>query len=790
MLNILGLSIGFATVVLIAAYIRHETSYDRHLVDSDHIYRVNSTLYSNNDIVRSSSKTPSKPAFELANQVPGVQHATNVYSETCLVVSEDKRLVNQNVLWVNGDFFKVFGTKLLEGDAATALVEPSKAVITASKAKVLFGDQSPIGQTIEINEGLVFEVKGVVADPPNTTHLKYEYLLSVSTWLNYENLRNENGWQNLFMYSYVRLSEEHDKSRIEQSINTYAQRNIGFMHENNRDLRFSLQPVQDIHLDASFIDEFEVGANKKYIYVVGIVGLAILIIVLINFVNLSTALSLRRTQEVGVRKTFGAQRIQLIVQHLTESFLVNLLAAFLSVFIILVFKQLITGFFEISLNFELTEPLYWGVVLAIFIVSIILSSIYPAFIASAFKPFIALKGGVFNRKLGSNNVKRVLILVQFVAAIFLTISATVVLGQVKYMRSYDLGINMDHVLVMNAPATLNATWQNIDQVHTKANRYDLFRNELKNHAFIEHVGSSRNIPGEESLQILNGLIRASTGEATDQRFSFRQVDEGFLEVYEAEFLAGENFKPDLTEHRQEIIINEVSCKIFGFDHPDQAIGEIIKYRDVTWRIIGVVADFHLRDLSVPIGPEIFLNVHPNAFGFYLTRLNTDDYQHALSEIEGTWRKFYPEDPFYTFFSDVYFDRQYKKDVQFGKIFGFFTFLAIFIANLGLLAMVSLTTTENLRQIAIRRVLGASNSAIFILMSQGFLWLIGVAACIAIPLSWYFLTNWLNDFAYSVELQSVVVVIAVLLIVSIAVINILYYLLKVLKQNPAIIIREE
>jgi len=790
LINILGLSIGFAMVILIAAYVKYETSYDKHFSKSDDIYRVNSTLYSNDEIVRSSSKTPSKPAFELADQVSSIQYVTNSYPEKCLVVSGDKKLVNQNVLWVSGDFFKVFGLKLLEGDPATALTAPSKIVLTASKAKVLFGNQSPIGQTVKINDGRAFEVKGIVADPPANTHLKYEYLMSVSTWLNYENMRNQNGWRNLLMYTYVRLHNEHNINNTEQSINNYIQQNIRFMHKRGQDLRLSLQPIQDIHLDASYIDEFEVGGNKKYIYIISIIGLAILIIVLINFINLSTALSLKRTRETGVRKTFGASRLQLIFQHLTESFLVNSLAILLALVIVFVCKQPIIQFFEVSLNFELTEPYYWITMLVIFTLCTLLSSAYPAFIVSSFKPQFALKGNIAKIKGRGYSIKQVLVLVQFIAAIFLTASAAVVLSQVKYMRSYDVGINMDQVLVMNAPATLNATWQNIDLIHNKANKYDLFRTKLKEHSFVEQVGSSRNIPGEESIQILNGLTRESTGESTDQKFSFRQVDEGFFEVYLAKILAGENFKPDLTEHRQEIIINETACKTFGFSQSNEAIGEIIKYRNVTWKIIAVVNDFHLRDLSVPIGPEIFLNVHPNEFGFYLVRLNTNNYQQALLTIENTWHEIYPEDPFHSFFSNTYFDQQYKKDIQFGKIFGFFTLLAIFIANLGLLAMVSLTTTENLKQIAIRRILGASNKAVFLLMSKGFLILIGIAACITVPLCWYFLTNWLNDFAYRIELKSVMFINVVLLIFIIAITNILYYAIKVLKHNPATIIREE
>ncbi|TYA92364.1 ABC transporter permease [Seonamhaeicola marinus] len=788
--NIIGLSIGFAMVILIAAYVRYETSYDNYFAQVDDIYRVNSALYSNDEVVRYSSKTPRKLAFEVADQISSVQYATNSYYEKCLVYFEEKRLVNQNVLWVSGDFFKVFGLELIEGDPATALIEPSKVVLTESKARALFGNLSPIGKTININEGLALEVKGVIADPPENTHLKYEYLFSVSTWLKYENLRNQNGWQNLLMYSYVRLHKESSATHTEQSINSYVQKNIGFMHESGRDLHLNLQPVQDIHLDTSYIDELEVGGDRKYIYIISAVGVAILVIVLINFINLATALSLKRTEEVGVRKAYGASRLQLIFQHLTEAFVVNVLAAILALVIVLICKQPITQFFEVSLNFELNEPIYWAVVLTIFTVCTLLSSAYPAFIVSSFKPQFALKGNISSLRGRGYSLKQVLVLIQFVAAIFLTVSAVVVLGQVKYMRSYDLGINMDQVLVINGPATLNATWQNIDSVHDRARKYDLFRTELKKHAFVEQVGSSRNVPGEESIQILNGLIRESSGESTDHKFSFRQVDEGFLDVFQAKILAGENFKLDLTEHRQEIIINETACEIFGFAKPSEAIGEIIKYRDVRWRIIGVVKDFHLRDLSVPIGPEIFLNVHPNQFGFYLVRLNTDDYQQGLSAIEDTWHKIYPEDPFHSFFSNAYFDQQYKKDIQFGKIFGFFTLLAIFIANLGLLAMVSLTTTENLKQIAIRRVLGASNKTVFLIMSQGFLLLIGIAACLAIPLSWYFLSNWLNDFAYRIELKSGVFIGGISLILIIAVINVFYYAVKVLKQNPAIIIREK
>jgi putative ABC transport system permease protein len=790
-LNIIGLSIGFAAVILIAAYVSYETSYDKHFTSANNIYRVNSSFYSKGELVRSTSMSPRKPAFELAEQVPGIQSATNSYlASNSLVVGREKRLINQDVLWANKDFLKVFGLKLLEGNPSTALNGPSTIILTQSKAKALFGNQSAMGQTIELNQGWSFEVTGIIADPPANTHLKYGYLASISRFLHYEDFRNALGWRNLIVYSYVRLHEASDAIQVEQSINNYVQANIGFLHKRNQDLHLSLQPVRNIHLDALFVDEMKVGGSRKYIYIISGIGIGILIIVLINFVNLATAISLKRTREIGVRKTFGARKSQLISQHLTESLMVNFIAAIFAVGIVIICQSLVAQFLEVSLNFELGEPFYWIAALTIFLSCTLLASAYPAFIVSSFKPRLALKGTISNRKTKSNNVRQILVTVQFIAAVFLTVSAVVVLKQVNYMRSYDLGLNMDHVLAMNAPSTFDTAWHNEEAVYQKAQKYDLFRTELKKYSFVEQVGACSNLPGEKSDMLRGSRVRKENGEVIDLKFSFREVDEGFLDVYKGKIIVGENFKKDFTEHRQEIIINETSCEVLGYSNPDEAIGKTLKFRRVSWRIVGVVSDFHLRDLSIPIGPEIFMNLHPSENGSYLARLKTNNYQQALSVIEGEWNKIYTEDPFHAFFSDAYFDRQYKKDIQFGKIFSFITLLAIFIANLGLVALTSLIISKRLKEIGVRKVLGASLKDIVFVMSKDTFKVMLLASFIGLPVAIYFLQNWLEAFAYHIDIPYLFTICCCLLVSLIALLSIGYFLMKVAVVNPVNILRDE
>ncbi|MFY0599550.1 MAG: ABC transporter permease [Cyclobacteriaceae bacterium] len=790
-LNTLGLSIGFSACLLILGYVQFEHSYESHITNSNEVFRLNQYKYYQENLVSESARSPTRAAQVIPTDLAGVKAATRAYPEPCLIRYEDKGLANQNVYWVDEGFFNVFEGILIKGNPETVLDAPLKMVITESKAFALFGDENPIGKQIKVNEGMPFVISGVVQDPPINTHFKYEYLASISTFVHYNWISEIGHWNHAWAYTYTSLEHGKDANRIEDALNELVQANIGDLKEKEQNIVLKLQPIADIHLHSHFNDEMEANGDIKYVYIVIGIGLAILLIVWINFVNLTTSLSLKRVKDTGVRKTFGATKLQLISQHLTESTLLNTFALLLSILIVAVSTPFFESFFQVQLDLQILKNTnFWLGCLGIFSMGVILAAFYPAAVVSSFNPITALRGSMLNGKKSGTLVRSTLLTFQFVAAIFLTVSAIVVYLQVDFMRSYDLGINVSQTLVLRSPTTYNTSWDNIEMINKKAVKYDAFRQELNKYPFVKKVASCRNIPGEKAVREWNSIVKASTGEELFHKFEFRPIDENFFDVYEAELLAGRNFEKHLTTRKDEVIINEHTQRLLGYSTPEEAIGEVIKHNQHPRRIIGVIKDFHLKGLSNPIAPVIFINLHPSEFGYYLVKLDGHDLSKTVAQVEDIWRSFYPEDPFYSFFSDAFFNNQYEKDVQFGRIFTFFTILSIFIANLGLIALASLAVSERLKEIGIRKVLGATMGHIMQLMSLSLIRLMLIATAIALPVAWYFLSGWLDNFAYHIDIPIAALAISSLIILGIALFNIGYYVLKVAGTNPVTILKDE
>jgi len=789
LVNVFGLAIGFATCLLMFGFVRFEMSYENHLVGVNNISRLHTFRYNGDKLVQSSAKSPSRPEQVLVDHVASVEATVITYPELCLIYSKDKKFSNQSVFWVSKDFFSVFQGVLIKGNPSTALDAPFKMVLTETKSYALFGDQNPIGKIVKVNEGMLFTVTGIVADSPKNTHFNYDYLLSISTFVHYGLVPEKGNWNSYFTYTYVRSTEGVEILEVEKEINAFTQTRIQHIKEKGNNLKFALMPIMDIHLKSHFTDELEANGDIKYIYIVIGIGVALMLIVWINFVNLSTALSLDRAKETGIRKTFGATRSQLITQHMIEAFLVNLIAFLLAFLSILLLKGFLMDWLSIQFDLGLNDWTLWLTVVGLFLGCVFLASSYPVMIVSSFDPDRALRGKIVNGRRNNSIVRDVLVTLQFAGAIFLIVGAVVVYLQVSYMRSYDLGIDIDRTLVLRGPSSLNCHFSDTAALSLKANKYELFKTALKNYSFVGAVGSCRNIPGEVAFSI-NEATQANTGKTIYEKFGLRFADEGFFETFSINFLAGEKYKKDLTEQRREIIINNKARKTFGFESPEAALGKKVKFFNDPHEIIGVVEDFHLNDLSKPILPNIFINRHPFEFGYFLVKLNSNTIQQDLALIEETWHKHYPNDPFDSFFSDDYFNTQYENDVRFGQIFSFFTVLAILIANLGLVALTSLSIAERLREISIRKVLGAKLKDIIIIMSRDLRNSLIIASLISIPLAYYLMVNWLNNFSYRIEMPYLLILGCVLFISLIAIINITYFVTKVYVVNPAKTLKDE
>ncbi len=788
--NLIGLTGGLSACLLILGYINFETTYDRQYAESESIYRVKYSKFDHDTQVVSSAKTPSRLAQVAPQEIPGIQAACRVYPEPCLIRHREEKLANQDVLWVDEPFFKVFGGILIQGDPATVLVGPDKMVVTERMAKALFGNDDPIGKQLEVNEGMPFIVTGVVKDPPANTHFKYDFLLSMATFIKYGWMEQTGDWYYPWTYTYMKANPGIPMDQIQAGLDQLGSRSFTFLKEADQDAALRLQPVHSIHLESHESDELEANGDLKYIWIIGGIALAIMLIVWINFVNLSTAISLSKSKATGIRKTFGASRSQLITQYLVESVLINLIAVILAVGLVRIFKTPFEHFIGIRLDFSmLTNSQFWLLAFGVFLLGIALSAFYPAAIVSSYHPIEALKNQVKGNS-GSGMIRQSLITVQFVAAIFLTVGTLVVYQQVTYMRTHDLGANMDQILVMRGPTSMNAATDDTLNVRRKINRYDHFRKELKQHSFVKHVTSAFRIPGEDIRHHTEEVLREDTGVKMRGGFKISQVDDEFFPSFEIQVLAGRNFERDLPEERIEVILNEQAAHDLGFGSAREAVGNTVSFWDQKWRIIGVVKDFHQKALSETISPILFVNRHAHEFGFYIVKLNSPDVRSSVSQVEAKWKEVYPEDPFVAFFADDFFNRQYDQDEQFGRIFTFFAFLSILIANLGLVALTSLSVARRMKEIGIRKVLGANVQQIIILISRSFLKPIVVAALIAFPIIWISLSYWLENFAYHIDLSPVWMLMCALVIFLISLANVGYYVSRLTTINPTEVLRSE
>lgn len=789
-INLVGLVSGIAACLLILGFINFETSYDRQYTNSERIYRVKYTKFDQGRQVVSSAKTPSRLAQVAPLEVPGVRAACRVYPEPCLIRYKDEKLASQEVLWVDQSFFQVFEGILVKGNPATVLDGPDKMVVTERMARALFGNDDPIGQQLKVNEGMPFEVTGVVKDPPENTHFKYDFLNAMSTFVKYGWMEETGNWDGNWVYTYLATGPGVAEPQVQAGVDQLAEAGFAFLRESGQDAQLGLQPVTSIHLRSHEPDELEANGDIRYVYVIGGIALAIMVIVWINFVNLSTALSLTQVRATGIRKTFGASRGQLVMQYLSESVLINLIAMVLSMVLVTLCKPFFERFMGVQLDFSMFSNLtFWLLIALVFLIGIVLSAFYPAMVISSFRPIEALKNQVSGQG-GSGMVRQALITIQFTAAIFLSIGTLVVYQQVDYMRSYDMGANMDQLLVMRGPTSLNAGWDDTLNVQRKITRYDHFRKELKQFSFVEQVTSAFFIPGEDIRHKVDHVDREDTGEQKRSAFRISQVDNEFFPAFHVGLVQGRNFERDIHEHRQEVILNEQAVRELGYPSAAEAVGKTISFWAGTWRIIGVAKDFNQKALAEPMSPILFINRHPHEFGYYVARINSADIRGAVDQVRSQWLKSYPEDPFHAFFADDFFNLQYQQDERFGRIFTFFTILSILIANLGLVALTSFAVARRAREIGIRKVLGAGGSQIVFLISKLFMKPIVVATVFAFPVAWVFLSDWLETYAYHIQINPGWMVLCAVTIFVLSLANIGYYVTRLTSANPIETLRNE
>jgi putative ABC transport system permease protein len=788
LLNISGLAIGISCFLLISLFILDELSYDQHFKDASRVYRINFHAVLNG-ADHSSANTGAPVAQALRTDFPEVEDATRLNTSGNWFVRQEDQIESfkeENVLMADSNFFSFFGIKPVYGDPHKALNRPNTLALDHTTSKKIFGDINPVGKVLVLDNRTNYEVTAVYPDMPSNTHFQHNMLLSMSSF----SWTNNNNWLSTNFNTYLKLkggiAPESLEAKFPKMIETYCspllQQFLGMtideFRQNGNALDFSLIPLLKIHLYSHNSDELAANGDIKYVAIFVAVGLFILILAIINFMNLATARSAGRAKEVGIRKVVGAYRKQLILQFLAEAITITtisfLVALLLTIVVLPYFNDLTSKTLVIN---DLLSPSYIIIGIATLLVVGLVSGSYPALFLSAFKPVQVLKGKLH---VGKKNiyVRSSLVIFQFTISIIMMISTAVIYDQLSYIQNKKLGYNKDQILVVKD------TWLLRDKAQ-------IFKNELLQNANILN-GTMTNFNPTSSYG--NSDLHFKSPDAAEdmsQVIVQAWVDFDFLPLMEMEFVDGRAFNLDFATDSTAAILNEAAVRAFGYENP---VGDkIYNYGDgeevIGYPIIGVVKDFHFNSMHESIKPLIFRIGKNNISQAYL-KVNPVDLDNTLSFVEKTWNDFAPGQPFSYSFLDEDFGKMYKAEQKVGSIFSVFAGLAIFIACLGLFGLASFTAEQRRKEIGIRKVLGASINHLVGQLSLNFIKLVAIAFIISIPIAAYMMNTWLEDFAYRTALSPIVFIVAGIVAMLIAWLTMGYHSYKTAATNPVNSLKEE
>ncbi|MEE9190717.1 MAG: ABC transporter permease [Candidatus Neomarinimicrobiota bacterium] len=781
LINILGLAIGVTAFTLIMLYVQNELSYDRYHEKSDQIYRVATRgALAGNEFHMAVSPAPVGSAF--VEEIPGVIQSTRVRNLGFPVIRYEDKVFSEE-RWFNADstFFEVFDVNFIQGDPVTALTQPNTVVLTESTADRYFGSEDPMGKTLNSDRRRDYIITGVVEDPPQNSHFHYDFIASLMT---YPDMANDPIWVSNNFFTYLVLDKNTPAQQVEDEFPGMVYKYAGpqieqFMGvsweqliERGAAYGFHLQPLTDIHLNSHLEYEIEPNGNALYVTIFTAIAVFILMIACINFMNLATARSTKRAREVGVRKTLGSTRSQLIRQFLTEAILLS----FIAFVIAMVFVQLILPAFNNMINLQLTMSLFTDpAMILIFIILVVavglVSGSYPAFFLANFNPVMVLKGSAHAQ--GKNSLLRsTLVIFQFVISITLFTGAIVVYDQLSYIQNKDLGYSKDQVLI-------------VEKTDDIGEQIEAFKSELRQDPRTISVSNSTSLIGHN----FGNTVHQVLGEPAENALllSIFATDYAYADAYGLEVVKGRFYSPDRPADSSSAVINEAAARVLGFDDP---IGKVLIRPGNTpgesnhSEIIGIVKDFHFQSLHQEIRPMTFTLFGTDGFGRYTAvKIPREDVQGTLDFIESVWKKYAVDQPFeYTFLDDD-FNQLYIAEYRTRRIVTTFSILAILVACLGLFGLASYSVEQRTKEIGIRKVLGASVPNIYILLSTDILKLILIATALSWPLSFETMRRWLENFHYRIDYSNLTFLIAGLIAFLIAIVTVSTQAIKAARTNP-------
>lgn len=787
-LNILGLALGIAAFLFILQYVWYERSYDKFHTNHEDLYRVRYQIFRGGKLeVDCAAAVPRVGPF-MKEKMPEVIDYARAFPTSGVVSFEDIRFWEKRMHIADPSFLEIFDFPLIKG-SVSSFADPNTAIISEQTAQKYFKGEEALGKILEIDGEYRLEIVGVAKNVPSNSHIKFDVLISYETLNN--QTRNEDGnaasetaWGWYDFNTYVLLQPGSDPKNFDARFKEFLWEERGEQFEKrNYHNDFPLQPITDIHLYSNLLQESEPeeqGDGDAVAFLV-IIAFFILLIAWVNYINLSTARSIERAREVGVRKTLGATRSQLVNQFLAESFFLNLFALAIALGIVTLgigaFNRLTNSSLDLAF---LTDGIFWLSVSGVLIIGSLLAGLYPAFVLSSYRPVTVLKGKMTGNQTG-HFLRKGLVVFQFAASATLIASTIIVYQQLSHMRKIDLGFDMTETLVIRGPEVFAV--DSLFQSTSKA-----FKEELMNKASISSVAASSNVPGDEIFWT-NGIKRQ---EETEDKFKIiynAGVDYDYFDTYQIDIVAGRNYGPAFSTDTAALVINEAAVKYLGFQDKEEAIGQQLTFWGKPHTLVGVVADYNQMSAKTKVAPIAF-PLTPGASNYYTLKLKGGNYQAVFAEVQKTYLSFFPGNPFDYFFLDQFYNRQYDNERKFSRVFTLFAGFAIFVACLGLFGLSSFNTLNRSKEIGIRKILGASVPNIVQLLSKEFLWLVLIANLVAWPAIYLLMNNWLDNFATRISLGVGVFLVSAIAVLFIALATVSYKIIITALANPVKAIRTE
>lgn len=770
---------------MIMLFVSDELGYDSYYENSDDTYRLTMAGALNGSAFDLAVVGPSVGKAMLEDYPEVINFARFRQNGSPFIRFGDNVFKEEKFIWADHSSLEIFGIDLIQGNPENALTQPKSLVMSESAAAKYFGKEDPVGQIIEFGTNKDYKVTGVYKDIPHNTHFDFDVMGSMETL----DEAKQPIWLSMNFQTYIVLSEGADINKMASLFPAMLKKYIGpevkrfmnmeweEMEENGTALAFGMQPVTDIHLNSDLQGELDANGDIKYVYIFSAIGFFILLIACINFMNLSTARSAHRAKEVGVRKVLGSVKSQLIYQFLAESMLISAISFLIAIGLAYIAMPFFNNLADKELSIPFQSPMFLGAMLAGIVGVGFLAGSYPAFFLSSFQPVKVLKGAL-SGGMKSGALRNVLVVIQFCTSIFLVIGTLVILNQLDFIQNKNLGFDRDQVLIVNDAFLAGG--------NTKA-----LKTELESFSEVKSASLSGFLPTPSNNNMnvfLKGIVPAQDNQVLMSNWV---VDYEYLETMGMEIVQGRNFSRDFPTDSLGIIINESALREFGYDEP---LGEIIgTFADLEgtiegYKIVGIVKDFHYQTLKNKIAP-LALQLG-NSTGLLNLKVNTDNYAGLLNKLEDSWTKFAPNQPFETSFLDARFERMYDDEQRLGKIFGVFASLAIIIACLGLFGLAAYTAENRIKEVGIRKVLGANVGQLVYLLSKDMGKLVGIAFLIGAPLAWYFSNNWLQGFEYRATVGWTIFALTALGSLFIAVATMSYQSLKAATSNPVKSLRTE